>query len=182
MIVGILHALDPRDPWRRFVSEYGIAHPLLLGVAFGAWALAAVSLAPGLWRLGGKSGRASGALLVLFAALIVVAAVFRIDGPSLAPPATLEGAIHIGSGRAAVAALGLGVCLGWAAVRSRRRAALVLGLLAVGFAAPVLASPTSVGLTQRVLVGVELGAMVLLARTLTLDNRHTTVRDTVHRP
>lgn len=112
----------------------------------------------------------------------MVAAVFRIDGPSLAPPATLEGAIHIGSGRAAVAALGLGVCLGWAAVRSRRRAALVLGLLAVGFAAPVLASPTSVGLTQRVVVGVELGAMVLLARTLTLDNRHTTVRDTVHRP
>jgi len=42
----------------------------------------------------------------------------------------------------------------------------------------VLASPTSVGLTQRVVVGVELGAMVLLARTLTLDNRQPTYNRT----
>jgi len=95
-----------------------------------------------------------------------VAAVFRIDGPTLAPPATAEGAIHITSGRAAVAALALALVLGWAAARGRRVALLALGLLVVAFGVPVLASPETVGLTQRVLVGVEVGGMALLAREL----------------
>jgi hypothetical protein len=162
----VLHLLDPRDPWRRFVSEYGMEHPFVLGVAFAAWALAAIALVPALWRLGGAAGWGSGVLLGLFAALILVAAVFRIDGPTLAPPATAEGAIHITSGRAAVAALALALVLGWAAARGRRAALLALGLLVVAFGVPVLASPETVGLTQRVLVGVEVGGMALLAREL----------------
>jgi len=81
---------------------------------------------------------------------------------------------------AAVAALGLGVCLGWAATRGWSTAALVLLLLLIALGAPVLASPMSIGLTQRVFVGVELGAMVLLARALgSTSSRHTLVRDTV---
>ncbi|MGI8597522.1 MAG: DUF998 domain-containing protein [Thermoleophilaceae bacterium] len=165
-IVGLLHVLDPRDPWRRFVSEYGVDHPLLLGAGFIAWALAAAVLAPALWRTGGAAGKGSAGLLVLFAALILVAASLQIDGPSLEPPSTTEGAIHIASGRAAVAALALALCLGWAATRGWRVAALVLLLFLIAVGGPVLASPTAIGLTQRVLVGVELGAMVLLARSL----------------
>ena len=163
-IVAVLHLLDPRDPWRRFVSEYGMEHPLLLGVAFGAWALAAVALVPSLWRLRGATGRGSGALLALFAALILVAAVFQIDGPTLAPPKTVEAVIHITAGRAAVAALALALCLAWAAARGRRAALTVLVVLVLAFGVPVIASPNAVGLTQRVLVGVEIGALALLAR------------------
>ena len=139
-------------------------HPLVLGTAFGAWALAAIALVPELWRLGGARARGSGLLLVLFAALILIAAVFRIDGPTLAPPATTEGAIHIASGRAAVATLALALVLGWAATRGRRAALVMLGLLLVAFGVPVVASPEAVGLTQRVLVGAEVVALAMLAR------------------
>ncbi len=139
-------------------------HPLMLGIAFGAWSLAAIALVPTLWRLGGVPARGGALLLVLFAALILIAAVFRIDRPTLAPPATTAGAIHIASGRAAVAALALALVLAWAATRGRRAALVVLGLLLLAFGVPVVASPAAVGWTQRVLVGVEVVALAMLAR------------------
>jgi hypothetical protein len=112
-VVALLHVLDPRDPWHRFVSEYGVAHPLLLGVAFAGWSAAALALVPSLWRLARPAARASAAGFVLFALPILVASVFQIDGPSLEAPKTAEGTLHVASGRAAVAVLGLVLVAGW---------------------------------------------------------------------
>jgi len=165
-VVAVLHLLDPRDPWHRFVSEYGMGHPLLLALGFCAWAASGLVIASPLWRRKTRPARAGAGCLALFAALILVAATVQIDGPSLETPTTLEGALHVTAGRLAVAALALGLLLGFGAVRDRRSAGLLLGLLIVAFAVPVLAAPRAVGLTQRVVVGVEIGAALLLAWSL----------------
>lgn len=147
--LAALHVLKAEmDPSWHFISEYAIGHHgWIMVVAFLALAVSFATLAAAIrTHLRSMSGRAALVLLLISAAGLVLAAVFRTD-PILTPDAdvTSEGSLHnLGAtlGLAMPFAVGLVTWRlarqpGWASFRRRLRNAAVLAV--AGFVASLAA-------------------------------------------
>ena len=168
-MLALLHVLDRRDPRFHFVSEYAFSHPLLMGLVFTTFGGAGLAFVPALRRARpGWRSSACGVLLVIFAAGMVLLALFPTDHEGVGPATTSAGRIHDGASGVVLLALFGAMVLAWSAASPHRGRALVIVVAAVTAAAvvPVLIRPTWVGVHQRVLFGSLVVTFLVLARAL----------------
>lgn len=173
-LLALLHVLDRRDPRFHFISEYAFRHPLLTGLVFTAFGGAGLAFAPAL-RRARRTWRtlACGALLVVFAAGMVVLALFATDHEGVGPATTRAGRIHDAASGVVLLALFGAMALAWSSVsaRGRRAVLIVVGAVTAAAVLPVLVRPTWVGVHQRILFGSLIVTFLVLARALRRERR-----------
>jgi len=162
LLVGVLHALDWRDPRTALVSEFTFEHPVLTAAAFLClgFGVAAVGVEVARSR---RLGWPGAALLVLAGAGFATLAVFPTDHRGTVDPTTRGGEIHDGVAALSALVLTFGVLLAWAAVRWRI-ALVVLVAVNVAFWLPAVFAQDAPGLLQRLWLGTLLLSLLPLSR------------------